>query len=116
MGNLTIQKGNIYSATLTLTVKATGLPYDLTGITVYFTAKKKNDNTDDDTLAVISEKITVHTDPTNGITTLVLDTTQTDVALGCYKCDLRLHKAGVLQTNTTIFYADVVPIVTKENS
>lgn len=116
MGNLTIQKGNIYSATLTLTVKATGLPYDLTGITVCFTAKKKNDNTDDDTLAVISEKITVHTDPTNGITTLVLDTTQTDVALGCYKCDFRLYKAGVLQTNTTTFYVDVVPIVTKENS
>lgn len=116
MGNLTIQKGNIYSATLTLTVKATGLPYDLTGITVYFTAKKKNDNTDDDTLAVISVKITVHTDPTNGITTLVLDTTQTDVALGCYKCDFRLYKAGVLQTNTTTFYCDVVDVVTKENT
>jgi hypothetical protein len=115
MGNLTIQKGNLYSATLTVTDTA-GLPYDLTGITVFFTAKKKNDNTDNDALAVISEKITVHTDPTNGITTLELDTTQTDVALGCYKCDFRLYKAGVLQTNTTTFYADVVDIVTKKTS
>ena len=112
--NLTIQKGNLYSATLTITVKATGLPYDLTGITVFFTAKKKNDNTSDDALAVITKTITVHTDPTNGITTLELSTTQTDVALGCYKCDFRLYKAGVLQTNTTTFYADVVDIVTKK--
>ena len=116
MGNLTIQKGNQYTATLTFAVKSTGLPYDLTGITVYFTAKKKNDNTDDDSLAVITEKITVHTDATNGVTTLELSTTQTNVTLGCYKCDLRLYKEGVLQTNTTTFYADVVPIVTKENS
>lgn len=114
MGNLTIQKGNIYSATLTFT--SGGLPYDLTGITVYFTAKKKNDNLSDDSQAIIEEKITVHTDPTNGITTLELSTTQTDVALGCYKCDLRLYKLGVLQINTTTFYCDVVDIVTKENT
>jgi hypothetical protein len=112
MTNLTIQKGNLYTATITFT-DSTGAAYDLTGKTVFFTAKKKNDNLADDSLAVITEDITVHTDPTNGITTLSLSTTQTDVPLGCYKCDFRIYQAGVLQNNTVTFYADVIDIITK---
>jgi hypothetical protein len=115
MNNLTIQKGNLYEATITFTYEDSGLPIDITDVDVFFSAKKKNDNTNDDTLAVITQDIAAgtHTDPTHGITTLQILPANTNVACGCYKCDFKLYNAGILQYNTQIFFADVVEVVTK---
>jgi len=59
-----------------------GIVEDITGWTVYFTAKAKMEDVDAD--AVISLKITSHSDPTNGVTLISLTTTDTDITAGNY--------------------------------
>lgn len=75
------------------TVTGTGLkgimtvPIVLTSNTCYFTAKiNKNDA---DSAAVIAESWTSHTDATNGITSLELSTTESNIAVGQYYYELR---------------------------
>jgi hypothetical protein len=115
MDTLEIQKGNICTVTLTFKDED-GDVYDLTAKTVFFTMKDPDDFEADDDDAIITKDITSHTDPTNGITTLTLSATQTDVAVGRYKCDLRLYDEGSVQINTSTFFANVVEVVTKRTS
>lgn len=69
--------------------------YDLTGATVYFTAKPTIANGDDeDATAVISTQVTEHTDPTNGITVIPLSATLTNVAPGTYFYDIQIKMAS----------------------
>lgn len=114
MNIMTIQKGNPYSAVITVTTN--GSAYDLTGKTVFFTLKKSNDYTANDAGALITKNITVHTNPTAGITTLILSDTQTNIAIGEYKADIRIYSAGGVKLNTETFLAKVVDIVTKRTS
>lgn len=115
MDTLEIQKGNICSVTITFTDED-GDAYDLTDKTVFFTMKDPDDFETDDDDAIITKNITSHTDPTNGITTLTLTASQTNVDVGKYKCDLRVYESGVTQVNTSTFFANVVEIVTKRTS
>ncbi len=62
--------------------KDDGIAKDITGWTVYFTAKEKMD--DPDTSAVISKEITSHTNPTIGKTQIDLESTDTDLPVGSY--------------------------------
>jgi hypothetical protein len=116
MNKLTIQKANPYNATITVTNVSTGAPYDLTGKTVFFTVKKKDDEEADDSKAIIQKTITVHTSPTLGITTLSLAATDTNVPLDNYIWDLRVYQAGLVQMNTARAPCEVVNIVTKRTS
>lgn len=70
-----------------------GVAVDLTGSTVFFTAKPALTDDDTDSTAVIHVEVTSHTDPTNGITTIPLSATDTDVAPGTYYYDIQVKKA-----------------------
>jgi hypothetical protein len=110
---LTIQKGNPYNGTITVTDSA-GVAYDLTGKTIFFTVKKQDNEDTDDTNAVITKDITVHTDPTHGITVLALTAIQTNIVEGDYKYDLRIYKSVPLtQLNSISGICEVTKIVTK---
>jgi len=54
-----------------------GTAEDITGWTIYFTAKEEM--SDSDSAAVISKKITTHTDAVNGKSTIELEATDTDL-------------------------------------
>lgn len=64
--------------TFTLTFKdEDGVVIDITGFTVFFTAKKDFDEVVDDADAPLSATVTSHTDPTNGITEINIPNTDT---------------------------------------
>ena len=113
MANMTIQKSNPYTAVITIT--SSGTAYNLTGKTVLFTVKALNDNADNDTSALITKSITSHTDATGGITTLDLTGTQTNIAAGTYKYDIRIYASGI-QMNSETGYCYITDIVTKRTS
>jgi hypothetical protein len=69
-----------------------GVPVDLTGSTVFFTAKPALTDDSGDTNAVISVEVTNHTDPTNGITSIPLTATDTDVDPAEYYYDIQVKK------------------------
>ena len=116
MGRLTIQKGNPYNATITIRNSA-GNPYDLTGKTVFFTVKSRNDHTDNDDASLITKDITEHTDEENGITVLELNTEQTDITVGDYRWDIRIYKADPLvQLNTKSGFCEIEDVTTKRIS
>jgi hypothetical protein len=110
---LTIQKGNPYTAVLTFTDSA-GVAYDLTGKTVFFTVKNKEDEEDDDSDALITKNITVHTNAAGGITTLELTALQTDITVGDYEYDLRVYDdSPLVQMNSLSGVCEVRDVVTK---
>lgn len=64
-----------------ITVKFTdedGLAINITGCKVYFTMKKRPDDSADDSTAVIKKDITSHTNPTGGETTIDLARADTE--------------------------------------
>lgn len=65
---------------------------DLTGATVFFTAKTELDNDLDDSTAAIAVEVTSHTDPENGTTVIPLTSDDTDVAPGKYFYDIQVKK------------------------
>lgn len=67
---------------------------DLTGATVFFTAKPELTDDSGDTNAVIAKGVVSHTDPTNGRTVIDLDPTDTDVEPGIYFYDIQVKKAS----------------------
>jgi len=60
---------------------------------IYFTAKKKLDEDNSDTNAVISKTITEFDDPTNGKTAIELTPTDTGITAGVYFCDIVVQDA-----------------------
>ena len=116
--DINIKKGNPYTANITFK-DADGAAYPLTGKTVFFTVKHLSDTGDDDTNAIITKDITVHTDAAGGITQLSLTATQTNQVTGQYKYDFRViytvesieHKS-----NTETGYAYINDIVTKRTT
>lgn len=63
---------------------------DLTGCTVFFTAKPTISDAVDDSDATIEVTVTEHDDPTNGITTIPLSSSDTNVAPGTYYYDIQI--------------------------
>lgn len=83
---------------------------DLTGSTVFFTAKPALTDDAGDTTAVITVEVVSHTDATAGKTSIPLTATDTDVEPGTYYYDIQIKNG----TNITsiparklIVYADV---------
>ena len=62
-------------------------PIDITGWTIFFTIKKKKSDTDDQ--AVISKTITTFDDPTSGIASVTLTSTETYNLDGTYFYDFQ---------------------------
>ena len=69
-----------------------GTAYDLTGSTVYFTVKANL--TDTDANAKIQKTVTSHSDPANGITSITLSKTDTNIDAGDYYWDLQIKESG----------------------
>lgn len=115
MSAITIQKGNPYVDTITIK-NADGTAYNLTGLKVLFTVKTKQDFLDDDSEALITQDITVHTNAAGGITTLSLSASQTNIGKGFYKADIRIYSSGGTQLNSDTFDCVVKDIVTKRTA
>lgn len=79
---------------LTVTFVRDGEPVDLTGATVFFTAKPALTNDAGDTTAVIKTEVTDHTDPTEGETVIPLSSTLTNVTPGTYYYDLQVKASN----------------------
>jgi hypothetical protein len=70
---------------------------NITGWTIFFTVKKNEEDIDDD--AVISKDITVHTNPTGGVSSIVLTDDDTDIPPREYWYDIQIKKAtGAIKT------------------
>lgn len=83
---LEITRGDDF--TVGITIKDDdGNAIDITGWTFYLTVKKELSDSDAD--ALIQEKVTSHTDPTNGKTEFELSSDQTDVNSDTYYYDIQ---------------------------
>jgi len=69
-------------------------PIDITGYTVYFTVKEKEDETVDDSNALIQVDVTSHLDPVNGKTNINLTNIQTNIPVGKYVYDIQWKDTG----------------------
>lgn len=96
MTDLTINRGNSKTYRLSF-VGTSGAAIDITGWTVLFTVKKNVNLTD--TEAAISKTVTSHSDPTGGVTLIVLSTSDTDITPGPYLYDYGyVDTSGVKKT------------------
>ncbi len=103
--NIEIKRGTTYPLTVTF-LDANGDAIDLTGATVYFTAKLvESDIIVDDSSAVITKDVTTHLDAagspsaTLGITTITLTSADTTINPGNYFYDITVKYAtGVVNT------------------
>ena len=86
--------------------------YDITGLTIFISVKKLSDDTNDDSLAVITSKITAHTTPTSGMTNWSLTAAQTLSHVGEYKADVKVY-SGAVELQTDEFRVQIANIVTK---
>ncbi len=86
MAQLKLYRGATYNEPLALNM-------DITGATVYVTAKPDFDSDTTDAAAVIKKDITAHTTPASGLTTLNLTSTDTDKPPGEYIIDVHVKKA-----------------------
>lgn len=115
MEPLQIQQNVPSVVTLTITDESVmpNIPVDLTGLTVFISVKKLTDYKDDDSGAIITSEITIHTYPLLGITDWELTPTETYVPIGKYKADVRVYSSDLAFINSDTFNVDIVPVVTK---
>ena len=99
--DLTIKRGTTFPIEFFNKTKA-GVAIDLTGATVYFTAKvAESDLITDDLNAVIKKDVTTHVDEfgvpsaTRGISTILLTPTLTTVTPGKYNYDITVKYAAI---------------------
>lgn len=85
--NLCIIRGDDKNYRLQFTVDGT-TPLNLTGYTIIFTVKTNLSDSDDN--AKIQIIVTTHTDPTNGISNILVPHTDTKLDLGSYYYDIQL--------------------------
>ena len=88
---------------------------NIAGLTVFISVKKLSDDTVNDSLAIISSKITAHSYPALGMTTWSLSGAETLKPVGDYKCDLKLYN-GAVELNTDTFIIKIVDTVTKRTT
>lgn len=103
--DLEIKRGTTFPILFENTT-ATGAPIDLTGATVYFTAKSAESDTDaTDMNAAIKKDVTVHVDEdgldsaAQGISTILLTPTDTQINVATYNYDITVkYASGVVNT------------------
>ncbi len=91
-----------------------GAVIDISSSTVFFTVKAKVGDTDAE--ALITKDVTSHTDPTNGITNIVLTDAQTDITPGNYFYDIKLKDSSGLFSQTTTADFKVLKNLTERTS
>ncbi len=90
------------------------VPYVLTGKTVMFTVKSREDVVDNDDAALISHKITVHIDALNGITGFTPTTEEQAIPVGKYKADICIFDGTGVKLNSDRIALNIVDVVGKE--
>lgn len=83
---------------------------DLTGATVFFTAKPTISNAVDDSDSVISVEVTDHSNPEGGVTSIPLSSSDTNVAPGEYYYDIQIKKGSEVTSipvRKLIVYGDI---------
>ena len=95
---------------------ADGLPFDITGYTVFFTLKDNNSD-DDDTNALIEKEVTSHVDAELGETAIVLDNTDTDgIEPGTYFYDIQLKSPSGIITSFLSEKLQIIGDVTRRTA
>jgi hypothetical protein len=112
--DITLIRGDTSSIDFEFT--SSGSAIDLTGATVFFTAKPDLTNDTTDSTAVISVEVTSHTDPENGQTIIPLTDDDTDVTPGIYLYDIQLKRADGTITSIPARKLEVVADVTRRES
>lgn len=113
MANFKIKRGDDISIKLTYQ-DANGTALDLTGSTVFFTVKYEIDNDVTDANAIIKETVTVHTDPTNGITHIPISKSDTDnAAIGVYIGDVQIVDVSNDVSSSQTFPVEITADVTR---
>jgi hypothetical protein len=105
-------RGDTVSYAMTFTTNSVAM--DITGATIWFTLKKSRNDTD--AQAVLQKELTSHSDPTHGITTMSLTSTDTNIPCGRYFYDFQVK---TLSGNIFTFLSgtvDVLEDVTRSTS
>lgn len=98
-----IVRGTTRAINVTFT-QQDGTPHDLTGGKVFFAATTETAPTDDSGAAIDIPPVTVHTDPTNGKSRIVLSADDTDIAANSYNFGVQAVLAdGTVVENTGKF-------------
>lgn len=100
---LSIIRGDDKTVTVTFT-DSNGSVINITGYTVFFTVKRKeNLNDSDDTNALISKTVISHSSPTQGQTQIVFDSEDTSsIDPGIYYYDLQVKKpSGDIESSSS---------------
>src|SRR5687768_6478528 len=113
MNDLEIKRGDDVSFEMTFR-EEDGTAYDITGMTVFFTMKRKFSDADAD--ALISKTVTSHSDPTAGETTVALSNSDTTVTPGKYPYDLQIKDGDGKIQSTSTAYITILPDVTQRTS
>ena len=108
LNNFTVYRGDDFNVTLNFTDTASEI-IPITGWTIFFTLKKKIDDSDSD--AIISKTITALTDPTHGVANVTVLASELTTLVGPYYYDFQFENAsGGIYTITSgivIFMKDV---------
>lgn len=104
------------SSSIAFTLTDSGSPVDLTGSTVFFTAKAALSNDVSDNTAVITVEVTDHSDPTAGTTEIPLSSTDTDVPPGEYFYDVQVKREDDTIVSIPARKLEVVADVTRRTT
>ena len=112
---ISITRGDTETISLTFTDE-NDAALDITGYTIYFTVKKKADITKDDSFSVIQKDVTTHSNPTGGLSEIVLSNVDTAIGEGDYIYDIQTKDSSG-NISTVIFGTfSVTNDVTKRTS
>lgn len=91
-GKIKVQRGTTHS--IGVTYKENGSAADIRGATILFTVRdSEHDVSDtDDSEALISKDVTSHSDPTNGVSSIVLTPSDTRIAIGKHYYSIKIDK------------------------
>ena len=92
---------------------ADGDPIDITGYAIFLTAKTEVDEDDTDADAVISKKVTSHSDPVNGESVITLTDSETDIPLGSYTADIQVIDDSDIIVSSSKFVLKIFGDVTR---
>lgn len=112
--DITLIRGD--TASITFEFSEGGASSDLTGATVFFTAKPDLTNDVTDTTAVIAVEVTSHTEPTEGRTVIPLSDDDTDVTPGIYWYDIQVKRVDGSIVSIPARKLEVVADVTRRES
>lgn len=91
--NITHPRKTTLSRLITINIRSSGLPFNITGYTFYFTIKDISDNVNNDNFALFTKTWTTHSDPTNGQTLLTATASEMDIPENTYKYDIQAKSA-----------------------